>query len=55
VQLRFLQTLAEFGGERGSTIVFPLPLDLIRPLLATTGSAPAGDDDPPALDPGTAR
>jgi hypothetical protein len=32
--------------------VFPLPLDLIRPLLETTASAPAGDDDPAALDPG---
>jgi regulator of protease activity HflC (stomatin/prohibitin superfamily) len=52
MQLRYLQTLSGFGGERGSTIVFPLPLDLIRPLLETTGSAPAGDDDPAALAPG---
>ena len=54
---RYLQTLSELGGERRSAIVFPLPLDLIRPLLETTASAapasaPAGDDDPAALDPG---
>ena len=34
VQLRYLQTLTEIAGERTSTIVFPLPLDLIEPLLA---------------------
>ncbi len=33
MQLRYLQTLTEIAGERTSTIVFPLPLDLIEPLL----------------------
>jgi len=33
IQLRYLQTLSELGGEHSSTIVFPLPLDLIQPLL----------------------
>ncbi len=33
LQLRYLQTLLEIGGER-STIVFPLPMDLIAPFLA---------------------
>ena len=33
LQLRYLQTLAEMASEKSSTIVFPLPLDLIRPLL----------------------
>jgi regulator of protease activity HflC (stomatin/prohibitin superfamily) len=33
IQLRYLQTLAEVSGNQGSTIVFPLPLDLLRPLL----------------------
>ncbi len=32
-QLRYLQTLIEVGSERNSTIVFPLPIDLITPLL----------------------
>jgi regulator of protease activity HflC (stomatin/prohibitin superfamily) len=38
LQLRYLQTLLELGNENSSnsTIVFPLPIDLIRPLLAAT-------------------
>ena len=34
MQLRYLQTLTEIAGENTSTIVFPLPMDLIKPLLA---------------------
>jgi regulator of protease activity HflC (stomatin/prohibitin superfamily) len=33
LQLRYLQTLIEVGGNENSTIVFPLPIDLIKPLL----------------------
>ncbi|MEK6709246.1 MAG: slipin family protein [Nitrospinota bacterium] len=33
LQLRFLQTLAEVATENNSTIIFPLPMDLIRPFL----------------------
>lgn len=33
LQLRYLQTLKEVAGEKTNTIVFPLPLDLIKPLL----------------------
>lgn len=33
MQLRYLQTLADIASEKTSTIVFPLPLDLIGPLL----------------------
>src|ERR687885_429392 len=33
IQLRYLQSLSEISSNQGSTIVFPLPLDLIRPLL----------------------
>jgi regulator of protease activity HflC (stomatin/prohibitin superfamily) len=33
LQLRYLQTLLEIGGEQSSTIVFPLPMDLVRPFL----------------------
>jgi regulator of protease activity HflC (stomatin/prohibitin superfamily) len=32
-QLRYLQTLADISSEKSSTIVFPLPLELIAPLL----------------------
>ena len=33
IQLRYLQTLTDIAGEKSSTIVFPLPMDLLRPLL----------------------
>jgi len=33
LQLRYLQTLTEIAVEKNSTIIFPLPLDLIQPLL----------------------
>ena len=32
LQLRYLQTLTEIAVEKNSTIVFPLPIDLIEPL-----------------------
>lgn len=34
IQLRYLQTLTEIAGEKTSTIVFPLPMDLVEPMLA---------------------
>ena len=33
MQLRYLQTLTEIAVEKNSTIVFPLPIDLIKPFL----------------------
>ena len=33
IQLRYLQTLLEVGGNPSSTIVFPLPIDVLRPLV----------------------
>jgi regulator of protease activity HflC (stomatin/prohibitin superfamily) len=35
LQLRYLQTLADISHERTQIIVFPLPLDLIKPFLGT--------------------
>ncbi|MGH2485352.1 MAG: slipin family protein, partial [Ktedonobacterales bacterium] len=32
LQLRYLQTLTEIAVEKNSTIVFPLPIDLVEPL-----------------------
>jgi regulator of protease activity HflC (stomatin/prohibitin superfamily) len=46
LQLRYLQTLTEVGDNQNSTIVFPLPLDVIRPFLevpGATSSAASGD------------
>jgi regulator of protease activity HflC (stomatin/prohibitin superfamily) len=33
LQLRYLQTMREMSAENNSTTIFPLPIDLFRPLL----------------------
>ncbi|MGE5848905.1 MAG: slipin family protein [Candidatus Methylomirabilota bacterium] len=33
IQLRYLQTLTEIGTEKNSTIIFPLPIDMLRALV----------------------
>jgi regulator of protease activity HflC (stomatin/prohibitin superfamily) len=48
IQLRYLQTLLEIGGERNSTVVFPLPIDLIGPLLDAVKDRGGGDRESPA-------
>jgi regulator of protease activity HflC (stomatin/prohibitin superfamily) len=35
LQLRYLQTLTEIAVEKNSTIIFPLPMDIIQPLLSS--------------------
>ena len=37
MQLRYLQTLADIAHERTQLVIFPLPLDLIKPLLGPRG------------------
>jgi regulator of protease activity HflC (stomatin/prohibitin superfamily) len=37
LQLRYLQTLADMSHDKSSLIVFPLPLDLFRPLMGALG------------------
>jgi hypothetical protein len=37
LQLRYLQTLREIGGNQNSTVVFPMPIDLIKPMLEAVG------------------
>jgi regulator of protease activity HflC (stomatin/prohibitin superfamily) len=39
LQLRYLQTLTEIATERNSTILFPLPMDLLRPLYLASEAA----------------
>jgi len=41
LQLRYLQTLKEIANERSNTIVFPLPMELVEPLVKLTKSAAA--------------
>jgi regulator of protease activity HflC (stomatin/prohibitin superfamily) len=35
MQLRYLQTLTQIAGDKASTIVFPVPMDIIGPLLGS--------------------
>ena len=39
LQLRYLQTLLELGSSQSTTIVFPAPLDLLRPFLDRAGAS----------------
>jgi regulator of protease activity HflC (stomatin/prohibitin superfamily) len=45
IQLRYLQALTDISSNQSSTIVFPLPIDLLRPLLEA-GDAEAGEAAP---------
>jgi regulator of protease activity HflC (stomatin/prohibitin superfamily) len=38
IQLRYLQTLLEIGSDQNSTIVFPLPIDVLQSLHSPTNS-----------------
>jgi regulator of protease activity HflC (stomatin/prohibitin superfamily) len=53
LQLRYLQTLSEVATENNSTLVFPVPIDLVRPFLSlaerggqSDGAGPAGGTTP---------
>ena len=46
MQLRYLQTMTQVAGDRASTIVFPLPMDLLGSLLARNRAEPAGSHGP---------
>ena len=37
IQLRYLQTLTEIGVEKNTTIVFPLPIDIINSWVESLG------------------
>lgn len=39
MQLRYLQTLTEIGAEQNSTIVFPMPIDIMKPFLSLLENA----------------
>jgi regulator of protease activity HflC (stomatin/prohibitin superfamily) len=47
LQLHYLQTLLEIGGSNSSTIIFPAPIDLIKPFLdQTPGKRPINPVEP---------
>jgi len=52
ITLRYLQTLIEIGVEKNTTIVFPLPMDLLSGLAVRLGgaAAPATVTAPPSTD-----
>jgi len=39
IQLRYLQTLTEIGTEKNSTIIFPIPIDMLRAIVGDRKSA----------------
>ncbi len=39
LQLRYLQTLTEIASEKNSTILFPFPIDIVRPFLGMLGTS----------------
>jgi regulator of protease activity HflC (stomatin/prohibitin superfamily) len=59
LQLRYLQTLREIGGSQNSTVVFPMPIDLMKPVLDAIGRGNASEStpetpEPPSLEAGPA-
>jgi hypothetical protein len=54
LQLRYLQTLTEIAAEKNSTIIFPLPIDILAGLLNLTGRQDGRDgvETPVASPPG---
>jgi regulator of protease activity HflC (stomatin/prohibitin superfamily) len=61
IQLRYLQTLREIGADQNSTVVFPMPIDLVKPVIdavsqananAGQAAAPESAPEPRELGPG---
>jgi regulator of protease activity HflC (stomatin/prohibitin superfamily) len=56
IQLRYLQTLIEVSNNQSSTIVFPMPVDVLQPLVSaaqdrrTASTLPAGEPEQARLD-----
>ena len=49
IQLRYLQTLTEIGNEQNTTVVFPIPIDLLGAMFtASRGATVAPPAPPPA-------
>lgn len=49
LQLRYIETILNVAGDKNSTIVFPVPIDLLTPFLQppATLSSPSGESDTP--------
>jgi regulator of protease activity HflC (stomatin/prohibitin superfamily) len=51
LQLRYLQTLTEIAVEKNSTIIFPLPIDVIMPFIEGMKSAASANGSQPEVHP----
>jgi hypothetical protein len=54
MQLRYFAALHDIAGDRSSTVVFPLPIDLlahIAPAQAAAANTPAGESAPEPASP----
>jgi regulator of protease activity HflC (stomatin/prohibitin superfamily) len=45
MQLRYLQTLTQVAGDKSSTLVFPVPVDLVGSLLGRGARIPAASNN----------
>jgi regulator of protease activity HflC (stomatin/prohibitin superfamily) len=48
IQLRYLQTLVEIGSEKNTTVVFPLPMDILSSLTKVLRKMAGPDGEGPA-------
>jgi regulator of protease activity HflC (stomatin/prohibitin superfamily) len=48
IQLRYLQTLVEIGSEKNTTVVFPLPMDILSSLTKVLRKMAGPEGDGPA-------
>jgi regulator of protease activity HflC (stomatin/prohibitin superfamily) len=55
LQLRYLQTLREIGANQNSTVVFPMPIDLVKPVLDAVQAAQSGQPEQHEIDSGNSR
>jgi len=51
LQLRYLQTLLEIGSNQNTTVVFPLPMDVLEPFVGKGSAARAAGTERPARPP----
>jgi regulator of protease activity HflC (stomatin/prohibitin superfamily) len=49
LQLRYLQTLTEIGATQNSTVVFPLPIDVVKPFMEAISTATGNGETPREL------
>jgi regulator of protease activity HflC (stomatin/prohibitin superfamily) len=51
MQMRYLQTLVELGTENSTTVVFPMPIDILSPFIDAFKNRATHDNSPPEAKP----